>query len=84
MNVLVRVIQYLRDNLWILRSLIYGVMILTFIADIRLDRHHSVFVTDNIPGFWSVFGFFGCLLLIRACKGLGHVWLMKDEDYYDK
>ncbi len=81
---LAEIIQFLRDNVSTLKKVLYGVMVLTVIFDIALERHHLVFITDAIPGFWSAFGFIGCLVLIRVCKGLGHVWLMKDEDYYDK
>lgn len=84
MKGLIGIIQYLRDNLPMLKKIFYCIMLLAVIIDFFLDRHHPVFVTDNIPGFWSAFGFIGCLVLIRVCKGLGHVWLMKDEDYYDK
>ena len=42
------------------------------------------FFGDSIMGFWSVFGIFGCLGMIVVCKGLSHVWLEKEEDYYDK
>jgi hypothetical protein len=26
----------------------------------------------------------GCLGMIVICKGLAHVWLEKEENYYDK
>jgi hypothetical protein len=26
----------------------------------------------------------GCLSMIVFCKGLSHVWLERDTDYYDK
>lgn len=84
MKGLAQLIQYLRDNLATLKKIIYGVMGLTVLADMLVPRSHPVFITDSIPGFWSAFGLVACILLIRFFKGLGHVWLMKDEDYYDK
>lgn len=84
MKDLAEIVQYLRDNLSTLKKAIYGIMGLTILADIIVPRGHPVFITDSIPGFWSVWGLVGCILLIRFFKGIGHAWLMKDEDYYDK
>ena len=39
---------------------------------------------DSIPGFFIVFGFAGCALLIFLSKALGKAFLNKNEDYYDK
>ncbi|OHE33925.1 MAG: hypothetical protein A3J94_11400 [Syntrophus sp. RIFOXYC2_FULL_54_9] len=36
-----------------------------------------------IPGFFALFGFFGCLLIIIFSKFLGRILLYKREDYYD-
>jgi hypothetical protein len=42
------------------------------------------FVWDNLPAFHALFGFIGCVLIIVLSKFLGHHWLMKEEDYYEK
>lgn len=39
---------------------------------------------DRIPGFYAVYGFLGCILIIVVAKGLGKAWLQKREDYYDE
>ena len=41
------------------------------------------FIGEEIRGFWSVYGFIGCIIMIIVCKGVGHAWLMKKENYYD-
>jgi len=38
---------------------------------------------QSIPVFDVFFGFFGCIFIIIASKWLGHLWLMKDERFYD-
>lgn len=38
---------------------------------------------SHIPGFFSLFGFLGCVLLIVVVKWLGRHWLERKEDYYD-
>jgi len=45
---------------------------------------HVEFPWSHIPGFFSLFGFLGCLAIIYGAKLLGHCWLQRGEDYYDK
>ena len=65
-------------------------LIATLIVFIILDvlmvmgHAHFTFPWSHIPGFFSFFGFFGCLAIIYGAKLLGHFWLQRGEDYYDK
>ena len=36
-----------------------------------------------IPGWWSIFGFVACVLIIILSKWFGHQGIMTREDYYD-
>jgi len=36
-----------------------------------------------VPGFFMLFGFVGCLVIIFFSKALGKLFLQQDEDYYD-
>ena len=38
---------------------------------------------NKIPGFFILFGFLGCILLILAARALGKYWLIRNENYYD-
>ncbi|MCD6193034.1 MAG: hypothetical protein DRJ11_02595 [Candidatus Aminicenantes bacterium] len=38
----------------------------------------------KIPGFFIIFGFLGCLLLLIVAKVLGRAGLLQDEDYYER
>lgn len=38
----------------------------------------------QVPGFFSLFGFFVCLMLILVGKGLGSLWLQRPDNYYDR
>jgi hypothetical protein len=38
----------------------------------------------HVPGFFSLFGFFVCLILIVFAKCLGSYWLQRPDDYYDR
>jgi hypothetical protein len=45
---------------------------------------HIEFPWSGIVGFFLLFGFLGCLALIVVAKLLGHYWLQRGEDYYDR
>lgn len=79
-----RLFTYLRDHSQVLKWLFYVFLALAIAFDFFAERHQPHFWGDGIVGFWSMFGILGCLGMIVFCKGLSHVWLMKDEDYYDK
>ena len=45
---------------------------------------HIEFPWSHIAGFFSLFGFIGCLAIVAVAKLLGHYWLQRKEDYYNK
>ncbi len=61
----------------------YAVLAVLVVADFFVPRHHAYFPWDEIPGFSAFFGFISCVVIIAIAKGLGYIWLMKKEDYYD-
>ncbi len=79
---LVDIVEALRTKA--VKKIAYGVLALLVIVDFIIPRHEIHFFGDKIPGFWSFFGFVACVLIILVSKWIGHLWLMKDEDYYDK
>ena len=62
------------------------VLIIFILLDLFLvsTYGHAVFPWSHIVGFFSLFGFLGCLLIIVLAKLLGHYWLQHKEDYYDR
>lgn len=81
---MVRLLTFLNERSRVLKWLFFVFLALTVVFDFFAERHSSHFFGDSIIGFWSVFGGLGCLAMIVLCKGLSHVWLEKEEDYYDK
>jgi len=79
---LIDIIEKLRTKT--VKKLAYGILVLLIVADFIIPRHEIHFFGDKVPGFWSLFGFISCALIIVVSKWLGHHWLMRDEDYYDK
>ena len=64
----------------LIRSL--AVMCATLFAlDFVLDRHTS-HPLESVPGFYAIYGFIGCVVLVVVAKGMRH-FLMRSEDYYD-
>lgn len=41
------------------------------------------FGIQRVPGFYGLYGFVGCVILVLVAKGL-RVFLMRPEDYYDR
>ena len=79
---LIDIIEKLRTKT--VKKLAYGILVLLVVADFIIPRHEIHFFGDKIPGFWSLYGFISCVLIIVVSKWLGHHWLVRDEDYYDK
>ena len=78
---LVNMIETLRTKT--IKKIAYGILVLLVIVDFIIPRHEVHFFGDKIPGFWSLFGFIACVVIIIVSKWLGKNGLMKDEDYYD-
>ncbi len=80
---MLRLLTFLRKYPLMLKWLLIGSVAGSVVFDCFAERHGAHFWGDHIRGFWSVFGFLGCILMIALFKGMYHVWLMKDTRYYD-
>lgn len=71
-----------QENVDKLLKVFYVICALLVIADFIVHRHiyHS---WENIPAFYAIYGFVGCVVLVLIAKGM-RKFLMKEEDYYDK
>jgi hypothetical protein len=75
-------IELLRRNLKTLRKVFITYLICLVVYDILLSRKDAHYLIDKIYAFWSIFGIIGCFLLIKIAKGVAHLFLSKNEDYY--
>ena len=48
-----------------------------------VSKEHVHLFVERIPGFWAVFGFVACVVIIIVSKWFGHLGIMTREDYYD-
>ena len=62
--------------------LLYGCCALLFALDFVIHRHvmHDL---ENLWGFYPVYGFVGCVVLVLVAKWM-RTFLMRPEDYYDE
>ena len=79
---LIDIIEKLRTKT--VKKFSYGILVLLIAVDFIIPRQEIHFFGDKIPGFWSLYGFISCVLIIVVSKWLGQHWLVRDEDYYDK
>lgn len=83
---LVRIIEWLRQRLTaVVRVCLVALAVLVLVDAIPgvVDKEHAHTPLERWPGFWALFGFLGCVMLILVSKWFGHCGIMKDEDYYD-
>lgn len=38
---------------------------------------------NHVPGFYAIWGFLGCIVIILASKWVGKRFIQQKEDYYD-
>lgn len=81
---LLALIEFLRARLKLLIRLSFGLLALLIIIDFFVDKDHAHTSAEQIPGFWSIFGFVACTLIIFLSKWYGHAGIMTREDYYDE
>ncbi len=81
---IVKLIDFLRDRLKLVIRLSYvGLALLVAWDVLFVSKEHAHTAVEHIPGFWAVFGFVACVVIIIVSKWYGHLGIMTREDYYD-
>jgi hypothetical protein len=86
-DMIVKLIDFLRDRLDKVIRVSYAVLALLVVLDaipFVVDKSHAHTRPEHWFGFWSIFGFIACVLIIIVSKWYGHLGIMTREDYYDK
>ena len=60
---------------------LYASCTILFLLDFVIHRH-VVHSWENLWGFYPVYGFAGCIILVVVAKWM-RTFLMRSEDYYD-
>jgi len=69
------------ENIKKLLKVFYVCCAILLLLDIVVHRH-IVHGWEKLPGFYPLYGFVGCVLLVLIAKEMRKV-LMRKEDYYD-
>ena len=81
---MIRLIEFLQERASIVRFCLYLTAAIVLIWSLTLDHSHAhTWVEQHIPGFWSIFGFVSCVILVFVSAWLGRAGLAQEEDYYD-
>ena len=80
-----KIISYIGDpkNRKRLSLFFYLSLALVVGMDFLIPHEGGHFFWEEMVGFGAVYGFISCVLIILVSKALGHLGLMKPEDYYD-
>jgi hypothetical protein len=70
------------ENIQKMLKVLYVLCALLVIVDFIVHRHiyHD---WENIPAFYAIYGFVGCVVLVVIAKKMRN-FLMRGEDYYDE
>ena len=70
------------ENIKKILKVFYVICGLLVITDFIVHRHiyHD---WENIPAFYAIYGFVGCVILVLIAKEM-RKFLMRGEDYYDE
>ena len=79
---ILKIIEHLRKHISILKITFFIYLGILVLFDVFLPREHAHYFVDKIYAFWTFFALAGCFLLIKISKGIAHLFLAKDEDYY--
>jgi len=77
--------KHIFDNPQNVKRLLRGLYlscIILFALDFIIHRHTSQ-VLENIWGFYALYGFVGCVVLVLVAKWM-RTFLMRDEQYYTR
>jgi hypothetical protein len=69
-------------NARLLKRIAYVTVLILFVSDFFIHYHVNL-GWENVPGFWTLFGFLASVILIAMAK-IGGKSLKAKEDYYDE
>ena len=69
-------------NVKLLIRTLYVTCFVLFAMDLVIHRH-TVHPCESFTGFYAIYGFLACVILVLLARELRKV-VMRDEDYYDR
>ena len=78
-------IEFLRYRLKRVIQVCFVILSLVVMFDaLFLDKDKAHTAAEHLPGFWAVFGFVSCVVIIFVSKWFGKLGITRQEDYYDQ
>jgi hypothetical protein len=77
--------KYIFDNKKNVQRVLYG-LFCTLVLLLALEpfvHKHSYFAWEKWFGFYAIYGFVACVLLVLAAKYILRPFVKREEDYYD-
>ena len=68
-------------NIKMMSRIFFVVLVVLVALDFVVSKHPH-FSWEKIPGFYAIYGFIACVLIIAVSKSLGRL-LKRKGDYYD-
>lgn len=82
---MIKFIEYLQTRMKTVIMVCYVLLILTAAFAVIVDKHHAhTWVEQNIPFFWSIFGFCAAAAIIGIARWFGKAGIQVPEDYYEQ
>ncbi|MBN2426805.1 MAG: hypothetical protein JXK94_00555 [Deltaproteobacteria bacterium] len=79
-----RFLEKMEKNQDVMKGIgLIGLGLLIIFDTVWVGKEHAHTAAERIPAFWSMFGLVACLVIIIFSKWLGHLGIMKREDFYD-
>ena len=79
---ILNIMETLRKNAAALKKAFFILLAALVVFDVLLSRKDAHYFVDAIWAYWTLFTVVGCFVLIKFAKGVAHMFLSKDEDYY--
>lgn len=69
-------------NVKLLLKIFFTACVIIFLVDLVISKHPH-FEWEEWTGFYAVFGFVACVILVLVAKYVLRPIVMRKEDYYD-
>jgi len=69
---------------WIIFFAVAFIVLLVLDFVFNSGKAHGELPWSGVPGFFILLGLAGCVAIVLISKLIGHYWLQKREDYYDR
>ena len=70
------------ENVKRLLRIFYACVVLLLVVDIFYHKH-AIFAWEGYFGFYAVYGFVACVILVIVAKYILRPMVMRKEDHYD-